>query len=93
MTVRTIRMVLELAPEEVEENRQDAALIATYPNEVAEVAGELGRVFAHDEDARERLAPILARMLEGSRLAHAASARLYGHLRRGVLHEARGPVQ
>lgn len=86
-----------LAPEEVERAHWSLLALASYPNEVievaAELAAELAAVMREDPDCGARLEPIVARLAQGSKLAHERADWLFERAQKGTLHEAKGGIQ
>ena len=82
-----------LTPEDLEVSRESFASLAHYPNEVAEVAGELVAAMKGNSECRGQLEPIVMRLLVGSRVAHDRSAWLWERMRKGTLYEGKGRMQ
>lgn len=85
--------VVPLAPEEVERAHWSLLALVSYPNEVIEVAGELAAVMREHPDCGARLEPLVARLAQGSKLAHERADWLFERAQKGTLHEAKGGIQ
>lgn len=93
MTDHVVHLVVPMSPEGVEESRRLFDLVGHYPNEVAEVAGALAAVAKGEQELEERVAPIVSRLLAGSKVAHEGSVRLRELMDAGRLHECEGAIQ